>query len=996
MKHFILLTTLCFSLAASKAQHSPNHVEDTLVTYLNDVIQQDDHILPDPNGRVESVEISQTAITISLALSRKTLNSFSEDDLDEINEHLLPLLPDLGIPNYFVGVTVNNQFVRLEDFLEEEKIILPTPSINQDKPQYFGTRSGGDVAEELPEYYTSLGTANKGTLTNKTVWLSAGHGWLYKNNRWKTQRKNNSGIVEDFGNIEAVNYYLLKYLENAGAKVWTVRERDMNTNEIIVDDESEGFSMRGFWAKSASDGHHKNYRYVYSQGKATAAAVYTPQIPEAGWYWVSTYYRSGANRSKDVRYIINHAGGRSVVAINQETHGLTWVYLGRFYFEKGQAGNVVISNQSNDVNQAIIADAVRFGGGNGTVPDVIGGYSKKPRFEEASLYYTKFQGYPFGVSDVAVRPRYAEWELAKGTWQERNNACYVSWHTNAGAGKGTGTETFIYNGRYTKGSPSLRKFIHQEVVNDIRKEYDPNWRDRGQKSANFGELRNLRTMPGALIEIGFHDHPKDVEALKTPRFRQIAARAVYQGIVRYFAARDNKQPIFLPEPPTHLSAVNVGNSSIKVSWKAPKADGAGGDEATGYKVYVGTHGKAFTKAITVNNTSHTFLNLQANTTYYFKVTATNTGGESFETAVVAARTPKRKQQRVDFLIVDGFDRLDKFAAVKQYDGDYLGLTERHFLERMNSYDYAVYHAQALEKAGYSFDGATNEAIYDKTIPIMKYAAVDWFLGEESTVDQTLNYTERAILKQYLNSGGSLIISGAEHGYELAGKNIDDNFYKNYLKSVYINDDANTYQFAGLDNTGLGNINGLFENGTSSLLYHVDFPDVIQPYGGSETIMRYNGGLGGSAAVAYLGRDFNVINFGFPLEAIPDEHIRNEVIAQAAFMVAKPKYPIVDVVVNYEGNTNKGGIFAEDLPNPANVSPNPFVSKVSIDISDVPSGRASFTLRDSNGNRVKVVKWSHQKGQKKYIKIDTRISKGLYDYEVKVGNRTMRGKVYKKQ
>ncbi len=998
MKQILLLFALfIISYLKISAQTNPNSVSDTLVSYLNRVIQEEDDIIPDEDGQVQNVSISENAVTVTLSLSRDFLNDLHEEDLDEINEHLLPLLPNFNIPNYFVGVDVNGQFVPLSDFLDEDEVVrMPIAMSNEDNPDEVSEKGG---ESEIPDFYTSIPTIikKKGTLSKKTVWLSAGHGWLYKHNRWKTQRKNKNGIVEDFGTIEAVNHYLLRYLENAGANVWTVRERDMNTDEVIVDDESKGFSTRGYWSKSGSKGYGKNYRYVYSKGKVTAAATYTPEIPKSGWYWVSTYYRSGGNRSKDARYLIRHAGGESVVTVNQETHGMTWVYLGRFYFEKGSTGSVTITNQSKDINQAIIADAIRFGGGKSSVPDPVGGLSNKPRFEEAALYYTKYQGYPHGTSDVAVRPRYAEWELAKGDWAERRNACYISWHTNAGRGKGSGTETFIYNGKYTKGSPSLRKFIHREVVNDIRKEFDPSWVDRGQKSANFGELRNLKTMPGALIEIGFHDHKKDVEALKSPRFRQLTARAVYQGIVRYFAAKDRRKPVFLPEPPTHLSAANVGNSSITLKWKAPVSGGAGGDKATGYKVYVSTHGKAFSEGIPVKGTSYTLLNLAKGTSYFFKITATNSGGESFETAVVAARTPKNGGKKVDFLIVDGFDRLDKTAAIRQNDGDYLGITQRHFLDRMNSYDYAVLHGRALAKAGYSFDGATNEAVYDDQVILTKYPAIDWFLGEESSKDKSLNAKERQLIARYLNSGGALMISGSEHAYELSRdkKGVAPNFYRKYLKSAFYADDAETYQFKGAGQSGLTNLKGKFANGFTSNFYHVDFPDVIVPYQGAKTILRYNGGLGGSAGVAYLGNDFKVVNFGFPLESIPDERTRNNIIGRSANMLILPSSKSIELLIDFEGKPNRGKVNIEKLPNPANISPAPFVDDIAIDLRKIPTGKASFTLRDSMGNRVKVVKWSHRKGQKKYLNAGSQLSAGVYDYEIIIGSRTLRGKIYKK-
>jgi len=48
---------------------------------------------------------------------------------------------------------------------------------------------------------------------------------------------------------------------------------------------------------------------------------------------------------------------------------MTWRYLGEFYFEAGTAGYVTLINQSDeyDPSQAVIADAIRFGGGLGSI-----------------------------------------------------------------------------------------------------------------------------------------------------------------------------------------------------------------------------------------------------------------------------------------------------------------------------------------------------------------------------------------------------------------------------------------------------------------------------------------------------------------------------------------------------------------------------------------------------------------------------------------------------
>ena len=65
------------------------------------------------------------------------------------------------------------------------------------------------------------------------------------------------------------------------------------------------------------------------------------------------------------------------VSISQEVHGMTWRYLGEYYFETCTGGHVTLVNKSSDTGQAVIADAVRFGGGMGSI-DHAGGVIGEP------------------------------------------------------------------------------------------------------------------------------------------------------------------------------------------------------------------------------------------------------------------------------------------------------------------------------------------------------------------------------------------------------------------------------------------------------------------------------------------------------------------------------------------------------------------------------------------------------------------------------------------
>lgn len=844
---------------------------------------------PLPAGtEIVAVTVSGDEVTVDLRLPQP----FLRDELD------VPLCDAVveQIDKTLHPLALNRLHVRAED---ESGILRPLssflPPVTRPAPE-IPPNDDQAPAGATPEYVgqpPAMGQGQpQGALSGKTVWLSAGHGWYWSDllDRWNTARPNTYGIVEDFANAEAVNYYLARYLWNAGADVWLVRERSMIDQEVVVDDDqgAPAFTQTGTWALSASTGYNGGgYRYATSYASQTSTATWTPTLPTAGWYAVWAWYRHGANRPSDVRYQIHHAGGMTTVSLSQQVHGQTWRYLGEYYFEAGAAGRVTLINLSNDPGLAVIADAVRFGGGLGSIPGP-NGPSQEPRWEEQSALWAQYQGAPAEIldNDVTVRPLYAEWETAKGYPGEAANAVFVSWHTNAGGG--TGTNSYIHDTLLPTGSVELQDWVHAELVGDLKAAWNPLWVDRGQKAADFGELRELSQIPGVLLEVAFHDteDPGDADDLRQPVFRQIAARAVYQGIVKYFADRDGQTALLLPEPPTHLTARNSGEGQITVQWNAPPCGGSVvGDAATRYKVYHSANGRAFDNGVETDQTSRVMSGLAPGSLHFFRVTALNAGGESFPTATVAARTPPTGGT-ADLLIVDGFERLDESALIPQWESAALGTAQRMFLDRMNRYDYAVEHALALDVCQRAFDGTSNEAVVAGGLSLAGYEAVDWFTGEDSEADASLDGAERTLLRAYLDGGGRLLISGSEIGYDLVELGRDPAFFQTYLRASYLGDDAQTYAFSGLPGGPFEGLGGAFDNSTQGA-YDPAYPDRLGAANGSTVVLSYAGGTGDGAAVAYDGA-YGLVYAGFPLETITDPALRNDLLCAAvSFLAPRP-------------------------------------------------------------------------------------------------------------
>ena len=858
------------------------------------------HFLPSGSELVE-LQIEKPKIVIKLAMDRRFLDK-EMDELyaDDFIRYFAYPLEILNEP-YQISILVryndnpNSPFKFLQEYLPKPP---PVPTKESEK-----LKKEGATPEAGQTPFGGQGQPT-GALTGKSVFISPGHGWYYSSalGRWATQRGNNYNIIEDFSNGEACLNWLLKYLWNAGSNVCPCRERDLNRNMVIVDNGGSGYSETGIWTlESVSDAYNGSHKKASTvTGSPTATATFTPNIPSAGYYTVYVWYRNAVSgtTTNDARITINHTGGSTLWNQNQNRDGYTWKYVGMYYFNSGSnssTGSIVIDNLSTTSGRFVIADAVRFGGGMGNYVDG-GSVSGKPRWEESGKYYSGFMGYSYSDDTVWAMPRYAQWESE--SWED---SVYISWHTNAGGGSARGTISFAYTSSSSWGGPfdgvaggdRLRNFVHNEIINDFRAGWDAGWINRGVTTANFGEINpsNNDEMPAALFEMAFHDNVDDTNCIKDPRFRQICARAVYQGIVKYFAdAAGNGNGVIdggevvnlLPEPPINFRAILNGSGGITLSWSAPPYNTGNnllGNAATGYRIYQGTNGKGFNNAITTTNTNYTISGgLIEDTVYYFRVSATNVGGESFPTETLAVRYKSSGTNPI--LVVSGFDRLDRWMMIVEddpYDTDDL---HREYLNRMNSYDYVISCADAIKNYGQYFDSSSNETVGNGSVSLANYSAVIWFVGEESAIDETFSSSEQSRVQTYLNNGGKLFISGSEIGWDLfsLGSTSDKSFFNNYLKAIYAGDDAGTYNAQGTAGifTGLGTIT--FDNGAN--IHKVDYPDYIGPSGGSIVNMTYIGGSAGNAGIQFSENfidNYRLVYLGFPYETIISSTQRQNVM-----------------------------------------------------------------------------------------------------------------------
>ncbi len=563
------------------------------------------------------------------------------------------------------------------------------------------------VMNDSRPYFVSHGLFDR----HLSLWASHGRYYDGKKDRWKWQRPNLFGTTEDLFTQTIVIPYLVPMLENAGAVVFTPRERDWQKNEVIVDNGGRGYvedSGKETWKTAQEKGfayHAGTYRdgeNPFTQGTVRAVkatkkadvswASYQPNIPQGGKYAVYVSYQSLKNSVSDAQYIVMHKGQRTVFKVNQQMGGGTWVYLGTFDFDRGnnEFNRVVVTNSSSE-SGVVTTDAVRFGGGMGNI-ERGGSCSGMPRCLEGARYSAQWAGAPYSVysskngsddygDDINVRSNMTNW-LAGGstyvpTLEGKKVPIELSLAVHSDAGYTTVNDSIIgslaicttsfNDGRLNSGvsrmvshdfADSLLTGLQRDISGKYRK-----WTRRYLWDRNYSETRKPE-VPSAIIETMSHQNFADMRRGLDPNFRFTLARSLYKTILRFVNGNHSVPSVVQPLPVSNFRIERNSSGGLRLSWIAEKDEQEPTAVPTSYIVYTSEDGMGFDNGTVVYTSSFDF-EAKKGVNYCFKVTALNRGGESFPSETLAAYLSKSAHAK-DILVVDGFSRLSGPAVVDDY------------------------------------------------------------------------------------------------------------------------------------------------------------------------------------------------------------------------------------------------------------------------------------------------------------------------------------------
>lgn len=557
-------------------------------------------------------------------------------------------------------------------------------------------------------------------LNNKNILLWHSHGWYYnqEEKRWMWQRARLFQTVEDLGTMAYTLPYLVPMLENAGANVFIPRERDIQTNEVIVDNDFSGkenyfetsvsdkivwktSSEKGFALKNPTIKEGENpfnngtARFINSMINPLATVSWIPEIPKKGYYAVYISYLASENNVKDAHYKVKHSGGETEFLINQTIGGKTWIYLGTFKFDKGKnkEQGVVLSNQSKDVDKIVSADAVRFGGGMGIV-EREGTTSNKPKFTEGSRYWLQYAGMPDSLvynfskdkddykDDYQSRAEYGNFLYGNPFGPSVNKKVKglgipmdlsLAFHTDAGITRndtaigtlmiysipGIDSQKVFPDGVSRLANRDLSDIVQTQIVNDIKNKYDSTWSRRQLMNALYSEAARPN-YPSMLLELLSHQNFYDMKFGLDPSFRFDVARSIYIGMLKFLSFQNGFDYVVQPLPPTNFSAIMNKSGEVELSWKAQIDKNEPTATAEKYILYTRINDKGFDNGKIVESNKIKLSDLTEGNIYSYKVTAVNNGGESFPSEILSVCFNKKSPDPV--LIINGFDRVSAPAS----------------------------------------------------------------------------------------------------------------------------------------------------------------------------------------------------------------------------------------------------------------------------------------------------------------------------------------------
>lgn len=520
----------------------------------------------------------------------------------------------------------------------------------------------------------------------------------------------------------------------------------------------------------------------------------------------TVYLRWSTGNNANQKVVVHHGDQQTHYSINTQIGAGVWQYLCTVESDS-------ISVEGEGIEYKIIHGQSL-------------GHSGRPIWVEAAWYWLRDAGYDMSLlqyddnhndylDDLTCRGKWVNYLCGGSIMNPEQPGLGVpvdmslAFHTDAGSEQDSIIGTLgIYTTKDNDGRteyPSgdsriiardLTDYVMSQIINDLRDEVTPRWTRRKLLNGDYSESRHP-VVPAMILELLGHQNYLDMQYGLNPEFKFKVARAVYKGIGRFLAQRNNRS--FIPQPlPPHAIRTMWHGDSLHLSWSATIDPIEAEARSTYYVIYTRTGEGDWDNGSVVYETQFDMV-AQKDVRYDFYIVAGNDGGISMPSTRVSAFHSSSNHHQ-PMLVVDAFTTvrgplfLSSSATTMgidpwsrpipdNYEMAYIGeqvnynpasvwhtdddcgfgqsnMNRAGKLLMGNTHDYAIRHGKILQQMNISYASCTMDAV---AAADTAYRYVDIVLGKSNW--NTVKAMNSCVETMGWTKGDKkVLISGAYVGY----------------------------------------------------------------------------------------------------------------------------------------------------------------------------------------------------------------------------------------
>lgn len=213
-----------------------------------------------------------------------------------------------------------------------------------------------------------------------------------------------------------------------------------------------------------------------------------------------------------------------------------------------------------------------------------------------------------------------------------------------------------------------------------------------------------------------------------------------------------------------------------------------------------------------------------------------------------------------------------------------------------------------------------------------YRLVIWFTGNARL---PLSQSEQTAIRDYLQSGGSLLLSGQYIGDDLG----NTDFHREVLKARHISNNSGGRQLIGEAGTYAEGMRLLLVGGTGAGNGSLS-PSAMEPLDGARALFSYDNGSG-TGAILFTG-SHNLLYFGFALESVSG---LGGTTSLTTFLNTTADYLHILEAPPYQPP------LVPQRPSITALYPNPFNSTLTIEVSGLEGAQGTVEVLDLTGRLI---------------------------------------------